>query len=130
MRVQAVKQMVMLQAWVTRINDCKRSGQKVTKWCQENKINTKTYYSWLKKVRESMLEGMIPGTTLQQTQWTPDHISSNVPMQVEKPVFAALPIPQTRGIAVTVKLGQHTMEIYNGADTRVVEQALRAVSQL
>jgi len=49
---------------------------------------------------------------------------------VPQPVFAALPIPQSKLAAVTVWIGNHAVDIQNGADGAVVEQVLKVVSRL
>ena len=36
---------------------CQGSGMTVKNWCQANGINLKTYYNWLKKVREAACNG-------------------------------------------------------------------------
>ena len=35
-----------LTEWENQIRLCRSSGKTVTRWCQENQINTKTYYKW------------------------------------------------------------------------------------
>ena len=37
--------------WKGRINDCKNSGSKVTKWCLENDISRHAYYYWHRKIK-------------------------------------------------------------------------------
>lgn len=38
--------------WKTRIDNCKRSGQKVTDWCVENNLSRFAYYYWHRKITE------------------------------------------------------------------------------
>ena len=51
-----VKQEVRLQEWSAQIEAQQASGQTVQQWCAENGIKPKTYYYYLKKVREQFLD--------------------------------------------------------------------------
>lgn len=44
--VRVVKHMARLSEWKERIVDCRNSGQAVQVWCEQNRINPKTYYRW------------------------------------------------------------------------------------
>ena len=46
MEVQAIKHAIKLSEWKERIQACRSSGKTVTAWCEENRINAKTYYRW------------------------------------------------------------------------------------
>lgn len=46
MEVRAIKHTINLSEWKERIQACRSSGKTVTAWCEENRINTKTYYRW------------------------------------------------------------------------------------
>lgn len=41
-----------IKLWKTRIDNCKRSGQKVTDWCEANKLSRFAYYYWHRKIKE------------------------------------------------------------------------------
>jgi hypothetical protein len=143
MKVQTAKRMVRLQEWATQINDCKQSGKSVKQWCREIGLSTSAFYNRMRIVREEMLEMIEFGRTI----WTPGTGSQEIanipalpelpvsterysPIQEEKPIFAALPIPQAKSAAVTVRMGGYTVDIQNGADDIIVEQVLRVVSSL
>ena len=124
MRVQDAKRAVQLREWAAQINDRLQSGQSVTAWCSDRGIPTKTYYYRLKQVREELLEAA-----------GPEELS--VP---GKPVFTALPMPQSgsvsrrasrsRAAAITVRIGGHSAEIQNGADSATIEHVLQILSGL
>ena len=38
--------------WKERIKACKRSGEKVEKWCAENQISKPTYYYWHRRIKK------------------------------------------------------------------------------
>lgn len=51
MDVQKITHEYRLKQWTQVIADCRRSGKTVKTWCEENNINSKSYYYWLKRVR-------------------------------------------------------------------------------
>ena len=53
--IATVKRNVRLQEWNRQIEEQKSSGLSVQEWCKQNKINLKTYYYHLRKVREEYL---------------------------------------------------------------------------
>ena len=115
MRVQVAKRAALLQTWADQIREHKQSGMTVEQWASAAGYSAKTYYYRLKCVREGLLAVAEP---------------RNVPDLGLKPTFAALAMPQANGAVVTVRIGQHLVEISNDADSRVIEQALKAVSRL
>lgn len=44
------------QQWKDIIQARMNSGQTVTSWCEENGVNIKSYYYWLRKIKAAMLE--------------------------------------------------------------------------
>ena len=45
-----------MEQWQQRIMDCQQSGMSIKAWCQENGVTTSSYYHYLRKIRESMLQ--------------------------------------------------------------------------
>ena len=115
MKVQEAKRSVRIQGWATEVSDRRQSGMTVKEWCSVQGYSVKTYYYRLKRVREEWLEAAESGNSINLQ---------------EKPVFAALPMPQTKVAAVTVRLNGCSVEILNGADATVIRQVLQAVSRL
>ena len=143
MNVKQTKRHVQLQEWVMQVRACKQSGLPVKQWCRENGVAVKSYYYHLKRVREELLDVMQARDAIQMPASAGlDGISipvrldmsvrsgDGVPSNTETPMFAAFPIPQVKGAAVTVWLGGCSVEIQNGADGAVVEQVLKVVSRL
>ena len=54
-RISKVKHQMPLSEWSVRIHDCQTSGLKLQEWCNQNGLNIKTYYYWLRKVRQAAL---------------------------------------------------------------------------
>ena len=146
MNVKEAKSQVQLIEWATQVNECRQSGLPVKRWCKENGVAVKSYYYHLKRVREELLDAYESGNTTQiQRPARLDGTSiaprsafnacneGELPSTVNAaamPVFAALPIPQSKNAPVTVWLGGYAVDIQNGADDAVVAQVLKVVSRL
>ncbi len=112
------KNQVRAKQWRELIQVCQNSGQTVVDWCQQNNINSKTYYYWLRKLRKQELP--VPKLP--------------VPVLEEKPVmFKQLevqsPIPDTQA-AVVIHLPNASLEIRNGVNQATVEAVLLALKCL
>jgi len=131
MKVQRASQQIKLLEWSAQIDECMKSGLSVKQWCEINGIPKKTYYYRLKRVREEVLEAMETGSIHKMAGMAGiSAVSETTQLGPEQPVFAALPVPQGKSAAVTVWVGGCAVEIHNGADDAVVEQALKVVSRL
>ena len=144
MKAQNMAERIKIDGWAKLIRECQESGLSVRQWCEENGFSTKTYYYRRKRVREELLETVTGGETAlmlkASTYEDRDGTAGQIGManraigaesaQSARPVFAAFPIPQDKGAAVTVWLGGYSVDIKNGADGAVVEQVLKVVSRL
>ena len=54
--ITEVKDRVKTQNWQQRIQECQQSGKSVQAWCKENGIAASTYYRYLRKIRETLLQ--------------------------------------------------------------------------
>ena len=54
--ITEIKTTVSMEQWQQRIMDCQQSGMSIKAWCQENGVATSSYYHYLRKIRESMLQ--------------------------------------------------------------------------
>ena len=129
MKAQELKRQMLLREWASQIKAREESGMSVKQWCAENGPNLKTYYYRLKQVREELIETLANGDS-NQLSVVPDKCASQMGQQIGSPTFAALPIPQNKGAAVTVWVGGYAIDIQNGAEAALVEQTLRVVSRL
>ena len=129
MKAQELKRQMLLREWASQIKAREESGMTVKQWCAENGASQKTYYYRLKRVREELLESLTRGNT-QQLSVVQKNCISRMDQQIDSPAFAALPMPQSKGAALTVWLGGWAVDIQNGADGTLVEQTLRTVSRL
>lgn len=83
--ITEIKSKVAMEEWKQRILDCQNSGKCIKAWCRENGVATSSYYHYLRKIRECMLQE-----------------SQIVPLELPKPT----PSPEIRiesaGITVTL----------------------------
>ena len=83
--ITEIKSKISMDEWRQRIIDCQSSGMSVKAWCRENGVATSSYYHYLRKIRESMLqEGQI------------------VPLELPKPVSSPGIRIESAGITVTL----------------------------
>lgn len=57
-QVTLAKNQIRADRWHMLIQTCRQSGQTVVNWCEENNINIKTYYYWLRKLRKQEVSEM------------------------------------------------------------------------
>jgi transposase-like protein len=58
--VLAVRNEYRLQSWTETIRECRESGLTNKEFCTQRGISEKTYYYWLRKVREAAAEAAGP----------------------------------------------------------------------
>lgn len=90
--------------------DCRQSGMSVKRWCDENGVSSKTYYTWQKKVFSVMVE--------QQK------LQSEA--EGQERCFVELPAPQQiqqapSDLVASVQVGQASVNIYSGADPKLAQ---------
>ena len=122
MKVQSVAHEIHLQAWSQRIKECRTSGKTVQAWCDENNINSKTYYRWQRIVCQTL--------SLNQSQ-LPMKNAETMAVANGPGVFAELSAPKSIGkIALTIERRDLQIHVYCGADRVTVEMALLALTSL
>lgn len=117
-QVSIVKRQVRTEEWRKRIKECQASGIPVTHWCKQNGVCEQTYYKYLKKFREELIETM----------------PAPVAMPEEKPtVFKKLeiqsPVQDTKP-AVIIRLPNATLEINEGTSQQTVQAVLLALQSI
>lgn len=117
-QVSIVKRQVRTEEWHKRIKECQASGIPVTHWCKQNGVCEPTYYKYLKKFREELIETLpVPV----------------VPVEEKPTVFKKLevqsPIPETKP-AVIIRLQNATLEINEGASQQTVQAVLLALQSI
>jgi hypothetical protein len=116
----AIKNQLNLAQGQRMVQECQASGKTAAAWCEENGIARWRYFYWLKKVREAACEKMMIG-------------KSQLPETQHKTlVFAELsqPVCRKKDVALTLKLDDFDIEIYNGADGDVIAQTIQALKNI
>lgn len=118
-KIANVKSQLRLQQWAQIISDCQASDMTVIAWCEANNINIKSYYYWLRKVRNHTLEQM-------------PELTENLPVPMEddsvtfKKLDVQTPAPATAA-AVIIRLPNATVEVSEGTSQQTVQAVLMAL---
>lgn len=123
-RISKVKHQMLLSEWSVRIHDCQTSGLKVQEWCNQNGLNIKTYYYWLRKVREQSL-ACIPNKIPVASEMNAATIVAEEKITF-KQLEVQVPVPRVQA-AVIVHLPSATLEVTDGASKETVEAVLLAL---
>ena len=83
--ITEIKTTVSMEQWQQRIMECQQSGMSIKAWCQENGVATSSYYHYLRKIRENMLQE-----------------KQIVPLELPKAVSVSEIRIETSGITVTL----------------------------
>jgi len=119
----------MLQEWANQINEQRQSGLNITEWCEIRGMNRKTFYYRRKKLREELVDSL-EGSDLPWLPIRDERKPQVVPVRKPKPEFAALPMLDTKGASITVRISGHAINIQNSAEATMVERVLRIVASL
>lgn len=101
-RLQTLDAQQRIAVWSQRIADCRSSGMSVRTWCQEQNLSEKTYYYWQRRIFKAM---------------------------TEQPTFTEISLaPKAAStVAVTIHMGETSVDIYTGADAATIETVLRVL---
>ena len=118
--VLAVRNEYRLQTWTEIIRECRESGLSNREFCAQRGIGEKTYYYWLRKLRQRTLDSM-PACQNSNLATAPAETPLTFrPLEVESPVSGMK-------AAVIVHLPQATLEVASGTDQRTLEAVLLAL---
>ena len=113
-------------AWRTAAAaDCRSSGLSVNRWCAEHDIKLKTYYNWQKKVFAAMIEQQKMQVEVTETQSRFAELSAPAPEPAPAP--AAEP-GQKNSLIASIRVGNASLDIYDGADAEVVAALCRVLN--
>ena len=103
--LQRVNQQQRLVEWSRHVEACRNSGLSVGQWCRENGIAVSTYFSWQRKVFQTLKE-------------------------VQEVTFAEVPImehSQLPGhIVAAMEVSGVRIQVYEGADEATLQAILQA----
>ena len=122
MNTKEVTRQYRLNKWTEIIRECRSSGQTITTWCTEHHVSSKSYYYWLKRVREAACEALPP---LQSDQ------SKIVPLDLSVPKIRNNQFDTASTASdIVVHIGGVTLEIRNHASPTLIEHTLRALQHV
>jgi transposase-like protein len=117
MQTAEMRNRYRLQQWTKIVRDCRTSGQTVVRWCADHEVNVKSYYYWLRKIREAACESL------------PAISSPNEPTLVPVPSSLRMNAPRSEAsheqAAIILRTDAVTIEIHPHASTALLEQTLR-----
>lgn len=103
--LQRANQQQRLAEWSRRVEACRNSGLSVGRWCWENGIAVSTYFSWQKKVFQTLKE-------------------------LQEVTFAEVPVmerTQPSGhIVAAMEVSGVRIQVYEGADGATLQAILQA----
>lgn len=103
--LQTINRKNNLKQWSALVEDCRNSGMSVSRWCENNNIPKSTYYTWQRKVFNTLSAE----NTFIEIELTSD------PAEISVHSIAKLSVS---GV---------TAEIYAGADEKSLTALLRAM---
>ena len=118
--ISSMKHQVNLAKWTSIIQACQSSGMHVTEWCKTNDVNIKSYYYWLRKVREKAISNLPAEVKSSLAKVEENSPVSFRKLEVQSPVSDMAP-------AVIIRLPYASLEISNDASQRTVEAVLLAL---
>ncbi|MHB1393845.1 MAG: IS66 family insertion sequence element accessory protein TnpA [Clostridia bacterium] len=104
-----------LKQWTKIVETRQASGMTVVAWCNQNNVNTKSYYYWLRKLRIVACEaGELPARRDEQPI---------VPL-----TFAQATVSE--GTAITIHLPSVSIDIKDGTSQTTIEAVLAALKNI
>ena len=128
MDVQALKHAAKMTEWCERVHACRTSGLPVRTWCEQNSVNTKTYYKWerlyLTEVsRQMVAQAQLPEPTSGQLvridpEQLPDEVSSYAP---------EVPVQTISKVDITLRHGNTSVDMPAGMDISQIAALVKAL---
>lgn len=116
--VTLIKNKIRQEQWEKLITERQNSGLTIIDWCKKNNISCHAYYYWLRKLRKKAC----------------NHILSSIPEQKEPQIaFAKVDLQPQQTIPagpVIIHLPSATIEVYNGANTQIIDAVLMALKNI
>ena len=141
--MRGMKRSLKLAEWARLIGQRAESGKTINDWCEEQGIPRRIYHYWQNRVCEEVLRNIclnqegIPGIVPVKNPSSSEAamILPNAPSFVKVPLGS---LPQTEttetedttGITMRVRIGGAECEIFDCADSNVVERVLLTLGQL
>ena len=125
MTIQRAGRQQNLLAWSQRVAECRSSGLSINRWCAEHDIKPKTYYNWQKKVFAAMIEQQKTLVEITETQSRFAELPAPAPEPAPVPAAAR---GQKNGLIASIRVGNASLDVYDGADAEVVATLCKVLS--
>lgn len=116
-KVSIVKHQFRMEEWRKRIVECQSSGMTVSHWCKQNGYCEQTYYKYLKRIREEMVDAL------------PVPVTEQSKPAVFKKLEVQTPVPGTQA-AVIIRLNGAIVEISEGTSQQTIQAVLLALQSV
>jgi transposase-like protein len=122
MTTREIAHQYRLSQWTEIIRECRGSGQTVKRWCKEHDVSDKSYYYWLRKVREAACN-TLPQTGGNSQIMVPVNTTSELAKDVQTEINN-LPYD------LRIHFGSCTIDISNNASTGLIENTLKVIKNV
>jgi transposase-like protein len=117
-KVRKVTREYRASQWAETVKECRNSGQTIRDWCIDNDVSEKSFYYWQRKFREQACQVLEQNTSR---------------TSLALPLFAEVSLEKEekpKSSAATIRVGEMTAEIHNGADPATIETVIRTLKTL
>jgi len=111
-KIRKVTREYRANQWMEIVKERQSRGMTIKGWCDFHGVNEKSFYYWQRKLRETVCEVMEKSTAL---------TFAEVNIDKAEPV---------KGFAASIRIGDVTAEIHNGAEADTVETVIRTLKTL
>lgn len=122
MTTREIAHQYRLSQWTEIIRECRGSGQTVKRWCEEHNVNHKSYYYWLKKVREAACKSL-PQTGGNSQIMVPVDTTSQSSIDVQPEI-------DSLSYDLRIHFGSCTIDISNNASNSLIENTLKVIKNV
>jgi len=112
-----MKTKVKYDYWQKIIDDYQISGKTVKAYCEENNINIKSYYYWLRKIREQACKNIDFSELEEENKCEFAPVQSTVPYQHVVPT-------------IKLHIGKITVEIADGMSQDTITYVLNGIRNI
>lgn len=113
----------MLQEWSRHIQECRRSGGNIKKYCREHGLTKSCYYYWQRKLFERVSNEVQLTPINSKTEFA--EISLDSVKHEETAVYAANPADT----AVTINFNGASFKIHNSANPLIIESIIKGLAK-
>lgn len=119
MDTRKVKKAYRLNQWTEIVRQCRSSGQTVAVFCKEQNLNPKSYYYWLRLVREAACEAL-PAIANDKSMIVPLTLGES----------AACPSESAVNSKITLHYGDFSLDLQENTSSLFIENTIRTLMNL